>query len=350
MSLTEYTFANSVTLPLQSTLPGAELPAAVVIGGANVDFKSQTLGRPISGTSNPGHSRTSLGGVGRNVAENLARLGVSTALITAVGDDANGDRLLSETQAAGVDTRYALTTPKPTGTYTAILNDDGEMVIAVAAMDGIDQITPHAIDSRMGLITHARILVLDCNVAVDALLRAATIARNSGVAVVVDPVSVVKAGRLVAMLDAGLPLHTIKPNIGELRALTGAPESADIDLRAAATQLHSRGVLHVWVTLGMDGSFLSSIKDGNQRSEHIAACEATVIDATGAGDAMLAGYAAAVLMGLDASDAARYGRAAAALTVESEHTVNPSITFAALTTRVALCAKPASPQTKGLTE
>lgn len=94
-----------MTLHVPSMSASTDYAAAVVIGGANIDHKSQTLGRPVPGTSNPGRSRTSLGGVGRNVAENLARLGVGTALITAIGEDADGHHLLSETESAGGDNR-----------------------------------------------------------------------------------------------------------------------------------------------------------------------------------------------------------------------------------------------------
>ena len=59
-------------------------PSVVVIGGANLDL----VGRPshglVAGTSNPGHIRVSPGGVGRNVAENLGRLGVPALLLSAV--------------------------------------------------------------------------------------------------------------------------------------------------------------------------------------------------------------------------------------------------------------------------
>lgn len=79
---------------------GGGLAPAVVIGGSNLDFKSQTIGHPIFGTSNPGRSRTSAGGVGRNVAENLARQDVPTVLITAVGDDDAGAWLTSQTRSA----------------------------------------------------------------------------------------------------------------------------------------------------------------------------------------------------------------------------------------------------------
>ncbi len=336
-TLIAYHFSTPMKLDGLSSLQNAEFPAAVVIGGANLDFKSQTFDRPILGTSNPGRSRVSAGGVGRNVAENLARLGVDTALVTALGDDADGLRLVAETESAGVNLRHALTTRRPTGMYTALLDDAGEMVIAVSAMDGIDEITADVIGARRELISRAQILVLDCNVPVEALLLAAKTASENDVPVVVDPVSVAKAGRILAMLRAGHCLHTITPNLDELHALTGGDGTTEADLDSASALLHAMGAQQVWVRLGVRGSFLSAMQNGAQRSEHLAACPATLVDATGAGDAMLAGYAAGLVRGLDAFTAARYGRAAAAITVESDHTVSPFIDFATLSARVTAC-------------
>ncbi|MDP2775936.1 MAG: PfkB family carbohydrate kinase, partial [Nocardioides sp.] len=75
----------------------------VVVGGANVDLKARTTAAVVAGTSNPGTVATSPGGVGRNIAENLARLGTSTVLVAAVGSDQFGDGLLDVTADAGVD-------------------------------------------------------------------------------------------------------------------------------------------------------------------------------------------------------------------------------------------------------
>jgi pseudouridine kinase len=324
-----------MTRTAPSSRPITGRPAVVVIGGANLDFKCQTLARPIAGTSNPGRSRTAAGGVGRNVAENLVRLGVATALLTAIGADADGVRLTAETEAAGVDLRYVLATNAATGTYTAIIDDTGEMIIAVSSMDGMAELTAAVIDARRDVISQARILVLDCNVPGAALSRAAAIATESGIPVVVDPVSVTKASRLGALLGERLRVHTVTPNLDELQALTQTTGSTDGDLRESAARLHGYGVQNVWVRLGPSGSFLSSMQGGVQSSEYLPAAPATLVDATGAGDAMLAGYVAGLLHGLDAFSAARYGRAAAAITVESEHTVNPSINFESLAARVA---------------
>jgi pseudouridine kinase len=83
--------------------PGRGVSFVTVVGGANIDIKVAIKGATIPATSNPGTAMMSLGGVGRNIAHNLARLDVAVKLISAVGRDAQGDRLLAETEAAGVD-------------------------------------------------------------------------------------------------------------------------------------------------------------------------------------------------------------------------------------------------------
>ena len=91
------------------------MPRVVLIGGANVDIKGRARGPYVAGTSNPGEVTVSAGGVGRNIAENLARLGISVALVTALGDDANGLLLRQACEAAGIDLSMAIKAAAPTG-------------------------------------------------------------------------------------------------------------------------------------------------------------------------------------------------------------------------------------------
>ncbi|HEV2644415.1 MAG TPA: PfkB family carbohydrate kinase, partial [Candidatus Elarobacter sp.] len=158
---------------------GAAHADVVVIGGANVDVKCRTDGRAVPRTSNPGRSTTAPGGVARNVAENLARLGVRVALVSAVGNDANGDALLAATCEAGVDVSGVVRCDLPTGTYTAVLDSGGELVIAVAAMSAMDTITPRVVRERRAAIARARILVLDCNLGAETLACALDIGHDA---------------------------------------------------------------------------------------------------------------------------------------------------------------------------
>lgn len=111
-----------------------------VIGGANVDIKGRVSGPFVPATSNPGIVMLSAGGVGRNIAENLSRLGVDVSLVTVLGDDANGQFLRQACASAGIDMSLSLTAAEATGTYLAVLDEKGEMVSAVSDMRAIDSL------------------------------------------------------------------------------------------------------------------------------------------------------------------------------------------------------------------
>ncbi|EYB66769.1 PfkB protein [Deinococcus phoenicis] len=303
----------------------------VVVGGANLDVKARTLAPAVPGTSNPGVTRQAAGGVARNIAENLARLGVPAHLIAAVGRDAPGDLLLRETEAAGVDVRSVLRLDGPTGTYTAVLDDRGELLIAVAAMGATDALTPAALNECRGVLRGASWAVADGNLGAETLTHLLTLCAEVGVPVTFEPVSVPKAARLLPALQAGLAPELVTPNAAELAALVGR-DVADTApaIREAAAELHARGIQTVWVRRGRRGSLLS----GPDGVTELPALPARVADVTGAGDAMLAAYLAALLTGHAPAEAARHGHAAAALTVESAEAVSPTLTPGAVRARL----------------
>ncbi|SDC41321.1 carbohydrate kinase [Nocardioides lianchengensis] len=287
-------------------------PSVVVIGGANMDVKARSARSAQPGTSNPGHSALAAGGVGRNVAENLARLGTRTHLVAAVGADPLGDQVLAATSDAGVRVEHVLRSPHGTGTYTAVLDADGELVVAVADMRATDELAPADVDAARDLVAAASLVVLDGNLAAPTLGYALDLAAAADVRVVLEPVSVPKAEKLRDLLDPSRPVYAVTPNRDELAALGGDADA-----------LHARGVTWVWVRLGAEGSLLSG-PTGVHRIPAVPAAE--VVDVTGAGDAMLAAFCHAVLAGEDEVAAASYGHAAAALTVASTHTVRPDLT------------------------
>ncbi len=298
----------------------------VVVGGAVLDQKLRTDGPPVLGTSNPGAAVAGVGGVGRNIAENLARLGTPTVLVAPVGDDLPGESVVGRTAAAGVDCRHVVVTSSPTGTYTAVLADDGDLLVAVADMRATDRLTTADLDAVPGLLVGAAFLVVDANPPADVVAWLLHEASAAGVPVVVEPVSVAKAGRLVGAVGAG-PVHTVTPNADELGALVGGapPRSVD-ELVAAAALLHGRGVEHVWVRRGAAGSLLSSRPpSGGESVLSVAAPATSVADVTGAGDAMTAGYVHALLVGLSPLEAVRVGQVCAALTCAVSDTVRPDL-------------------------
>jgi pseudouridine kinase len=300
-----------------------ERPGVVVIGGANVDVKARSTGRATPATSNPGWASMTPGGVGRNIAENLARLSVRTFLVSAIGRDELGDSLLSQTVAAGVHCEYVQRTELATGTYTAVLDCDGELIVAVSDMAAVDALGPGPVNEARDIITTAGLLVLDGNLGISALTHASDLAAAAQVRTILEPVSVPKAALIASSITADRPMYAVTPNRDELTALTGLPTRTDKQLQQATDSLHRRGVEHVWVRLGARGSLFSTASAG---TAWLPAGTATVADVTGAGDAMLAAFCYGVLSGSDPIDAARYGQAAAVLTLASRHTVRPDLT------------------------
>jgi pseudouridine kinase len=300
-----------------------EQPAVVVIGGANLDVKARSAALLTLGTSNPGHGSTAAGGVARNIAENLARLGTRTFLVAAMGRDAAGENLLSQTAAAGVHLEHVYRTDTATGTYVAVLDVDGELVCAVADMSATAELGVEQVSQARDVIAAAGLLILDGNLGSPALDHALDLARANRVRTILEPVSVPKAALLAQHIAPDRPLFAVTPNRGELSALSGLPARTNRQLLAAAAELHSRGVRHVWVRLGSQGSLLSTV---GAEPTKVPARRTTVADVTGAGDAMVAAFCHALLDGRDLLEAARFGHAAASLTVISPYTVRPDLT------------------------
>lgn len=304
----------------------------VVVGGANIDLKVRTLDRAIPATSNPGVASQAPGGVGRNVAENLARLGVATTLISAVGLDDLGDALLRDTAEAGVDVHHVLRVPgASTGTYTAVLDSTGDLLVAVAAMQVIDALDATVLRRRRAAFHGADWVVADGNLSAASVLEVLTLAADAGARVVYEPVSVPKAAHLLAALDAGLAPYAATPNLDELAALVGRTvPDAKPAIRRAALDLHERGIELVWIRRGAKGSLLSTA----EHMHTLASLPATVVDVTGAGDSMLGAFLAGLVHGYTPDQAARLGHAAAALTVANTATVVPDLTLEALEARL----------------
>jgi pseudouridine kinase len=309
---------------------GRGLPYVVVVGGANIDIKVAIKGDTIPATSNPGTATVSIGGVGRNIAHNLARLGSLTKLISAVGRDPEGDRLLEETAAAGVDVS-AVRRGGKTGVYSAVLDRKGELVIGVSAMDVVDEITQRFLGRNRATIEGAAFLVADCNLHRSSLQWLQQCAKAKGIPFLVEPVSAVKVEKLNAVLRRGAALHTVTPNLQQLEALTGRTLRSLDATQHAARMLHDRGVLNVLVGLGAEGAVVSTIHSDGVRQHHIPAAQAKPRDVTGGGDAHVAGYVAGLVAGMKPLQAAVLGQAAAGLAVSSAETVSRTMAMKNLT-------------------
>ncbi len=298
----------------QKDAPHADL---VCIGGANIDRKLRTLGTLQMGTSNPSVQFEAFGGVARNVAENLARLGLPTQLISAVGDDAVGRALMAQAASVGLSTQNTWVAPgAATGSYTAVLDDRGQMVLALAAMPLTDHLTPQFLRQSSAQRTVARLTVLDLNLPAGSVAALLEEARERGRALVVVAVSEPKMDRLPRDLRG---LQCLILNRGELQALY--PEARD-DTEAFAS-LHGRGVQQIVLTQGAAGVFCSQ---AGETVRHLSAPVVDVVDVTGAGDAFAAGACAGLYRFPHDLDAAcKIGLRLAALTLQTAATVHPEL-------------------------
>jgi pseudouridine kinase len=278
----------------------------VVIGGCNFDIKAKSKEANKLGTSNPGTVITSAGGVARNIAHNLARLGAKVSLITAVGRDAMGDSVLETTRAAGVDVSRVLQVAGSTGTYIAILDRNGELITAMNDMKAVEHLTPEIIQANADVFASARLVAADCNVPLVSLFAIAEIARDK---LLVEPVSVPKSQKLLKLLEAG-PVAYATPNFDQIEGLAGTRE-----MEPAIAFLHGKRLRNAIIHAGPEGAFCS---DGNEIS-HIAAMSAgPVVDVTGAGDGAVAGLVYGLLQGKSLANAVAEGQKLAGRIVASE--------------------------------
>jgi pseudouridine kinase len=265
------------------------------------------------------------GGVARNIAENLARLGVATHLISAVGRDRLGDELMAQTAAAGVDVSDAMRVRSPTGLYAATLDARGELIVGVAAMTILERLTPRRLQRHRRRIAAADLVVADSNLPAATLDWLIDVAAAHEVPLAIEAVSVPKGGKLRRLLPRRRPLFALFCNRDESRALTARTATA-----AAVRVLHGMGVRHVCIGLGPRGMLVSSADDGWTAATTVPAVPARAVDVTGAGDAAVAGTLFGLLRGAPLAMAARYGQAAAALTVACDRSVNPRLSMRAI--------------------
>ena len=300
-------------------------PYAVVVGGVNVDIGGRSHRALVPADSNPGQVRMSLGGVGRNIAHNLALLGVDVRLLTVFGDDMNAQRIAASCGELGIDVSQCLTVPGgTTSTYLFIADEKGDMALAVSDMEIYRHLTPAFLSGRARLLQNAQLIVLDTNISEQSI---AWLAENVKLPLFADPVSTAKAEKLRPVLGR---LHTLKPNRMEAELLSGVAITDEASLNRAADALLATGLRRVFISLGGDGVLAA---DHNGRV-HVPCCPGRMVNTTGCGDAGMAAIAWAYLEGTDLESTARAAMAAGSIAMESAETINPHLSAQALRARV----------------
>lgn len=299
-----------------------------VIGGVNMDISGTPDTELRPGDSNPGQVAVSPGGVGRNIAENLCRLGRKVFLITVLGNDDYAEVIRAQCRNIGIDLSLSFTDPMGrTSTYLCLNEQNGDLHAAIADMKICDQMTPALLAPLLPKLNSGSMLIADANIPEETL---AWIAENVTIPIAADPVSTAKASRLRPLLNR---LAFFKPNVPEAEILAGmAPDSA-VPLSRLTDALHALGAERVYLSLGAEGVWADDGKEG----ELLSTIPGNIVNTSGCGDAFVAAAADAYLRGLGTMECARRGLAAAAICAEDPGAVSPGISREAIELKLNIC-------------
>ncbi len=291
------------------------------IGGVNIDRKLRTVGALQYETSNPATTTRAYGGVARNIAENLGRLGLSPFLIAVVGDDQEGEDVLRHCAACNVDVNHVLRLEGyRTGTYTAVLDHTGAMIIALADMQIYDQLTVDKMQSRWLSIASSSMVVADTNLPPETLLYLLEKARLDHVPLCLVPVSRPKLKHLPPQLD-GIFLFIMNRN--EAEVVADMPVQSQQDALRACEAIARKGARNIIITFGAQGVFWWA--EGG-RCGSVAAEPVSIVDETGAGDAFAAGVICALQSDPQNFErACWFGMEIAAMTLQTHKSVSDKI-------------------------
>ena len=302
----------------------SDAPYIAVIGGTNVDIHGAPTSKLRMRDSNPGTVSTSPGGVARNVAENLARMGADCRLVSAIGNDQHGQMLLQQGRDAGIDMRHVVQLESaPTSTYLAVLDHSRDMHVAISDMTIIDALDSKRLREHEAMLGQAALIVIDTNLCDDAI---AWLADTFGERTLfVDTASTTKALRIKPYLAA---VHTLKPALIEAEAIAGMKAATSKQLPRLAAWFHKRGVQRLFITLGNRGVFYST--PDQQGIAKPPSPRRKLKNASGAGDAFLAGLGFSWLNDWPLERTLQFSLAAASVALSHEMTSSPNLSLAAV--------------------
>lgn len=280
--------------------------AVVVFGSINMDMVTRVPRLPRPGETVAGEGfGTAPGGKGANQAVAVARLGAATRMVGRVGDDVFGATLRENLARNGVEIGAVVVTPGPSGVAAISVDRSAENTIAVVA--GANGAVGDEDVARLGgALDGARVLLLQLEVPVLAVVAAARLARERGATVILDPAPALPLPPEIFPL-----VDLITPNSTEAAALVGYALTDDAAVERAGRELRDRVAGTAVVKLGARGAYVC----GRDEAWWAPALPVTAVDTVAAGDAFNGGLAAALDEGLPLADAVRWATAAGAIAV-----------------------------------
>lgn len=230
----------------------------ICIGGANIDRRYLIKDTLIQGTSNNVQSRTNVGGAARNVAENLGRLDENVMLFSVAGNDAEWKMIESHSEhfmnIKTVDTIEGC----PTGMFTEVIDENGEMVLGLAEVEIFDKMTPEWLNKHLSVLKRSKYIIIDLNCPKETIEFINGFAGKYDIPVALLTVSVQRLSNLPSYLE-GIRVLITKHN--ETAAYFDMTIETDEDLKIAVKKWLDKGLENVVISKGS-----SKIGFGNQKS------------------------------------------------------------------------------------
>jgi pseudouridine kinase len=286
----------------------------VVIGAANIDINGISENPIIMGDSNPGVIEICMGGVGRNIAENLARLNTEVKLISAIGTDTFGEKIAAECRQVGIDISHSMFIDgSGSSIYLAIVNNTGEMTLALSDMHTLEKMTIEHLRRKTQIIKEGKILVIDAGLSEEAINYLVSTFKDFHI--FLDPVSTGKAKKVKNIIGN---FDTLKLSRLEAEYLSGIKIEGEKSLEKSGAYFIEKGVNRVFISAGREGIYFYS----KNRRFLTPVQFVDAVNTSGAGDAFMAGIVYGTLRQFSEEETIEFASAMAALTVQSAKTVS----------------------------
>lgn len=301
-----------------------------VVGAANMDICAKSSAPIREADSNMGAVSTACGGVGRNIAVALKRLGFEVSFLTAIADDTFGRDIMASLKADSVEpvaplfTREGLGKELRTGVYSFILDSNGALLCGINDMGINEELMPAFVGKYNDALRSADYVVFEANIPVETIGYLGSLARE-GAKLAADCVSVSKCTKLSGVLG---DLYLLKANYSEACALAGMEDASENggakDPLAVAQRLAGKGLERGIITLGKDGAFcfeVQAFEGGGLEWYKEVPPTSEIVNANGCGDVLLAGFLAALSKERSLRDALEFGQYAASVNAMSSEAV-----------------------------
>lgn len=288
----------------------------ICVGGANIDSKMILENNVKLYTSNPVSEEVSVGGIARNIAENLGRLGRKVSLMSIIGNDENGRFLFSQSTPFMIMNHTQIIVNERTGRYTAVIQKDGELIVGLADMSICKRMDANWIDFNRSHLLSAKFVVADTNIMQSAFEQLITISKETGMRLIICGVTAAKMSRIPSNIQG---VYLVIANVSESQAYLKTNET---DLYNIVKLWLKKGVSNVIVT-----SSTSAVGYGHQNEIRVDKPSKTykITDINRTSDRFASGFLYGLSKDLSFEESLEYGKLTALLANQLGDTIRKDL-------------------------